>query len=192
MDRRTFNKALSGLFAGALIPISTPLVTSMVGGATPGHFGLSHVGLTTYFDLSPIFGLGQLAVYPDLDEEPKIEGEFAYYTNKEKTIEKSVFFESTHKEYRTITKPIEKHPTPCLDVNMIADGTARVFYEMKDLEVFLTNGGDQIDLMDVERGKRYDIVLSIDSGQDDCIVTMKNSLINDIITWNTNEDNFQS
>jgi hypothetical protein len=203
MDRRTFNKALSGLFAGALIPISTPLVAKVVSNVahTPSHFGLTHVGLTTNFSLESVMGLGQLEVYPDLNEEPQVDGEFAFYSDVERTIEKTVFFESKHKSWSVITDPTGRIGTKDSNIEggCIADkgdhreNRHRVFYEMKSLEVFLPNGGNQIDLMNIQKDQRYDIILKVGADTQGLYsVTMKDSLINDIVTVSDNENNFQS
>ncbi len=199
MDRRTFNKALSGLFAGALLPISEPLVATVVGTAAPSHFGLTHFGLTTSFTLDPIMGNGKLEPFIDIDEEPIIEGEFAFYTDEERTEEKTVFFEGKSKKWDVVADP---KPEPNDQTNVlegegqqgrvIEDNShspsgvfilyvQRVYYEMKSVEVFLPNDGDQVNLTDIQKGKRYDIVLKFSTDSETVSVTMRDASIKDIV-----------
>lgn len=207
MDRRTFNKALGGLFAGALIPISEPIAAtvSSLTPHTPSHFGLTHFGITSSFELPTTFGLGQIEVFQDIAEEPKIEGEFAFYTNEERTEEATVFFEGTHKEWSVDAKLAESVPDSILG-KVVDDshlsGQGRMFYEMKSVEVFYPNGGDQVNLLDIQRHRKervndrdqcYDIVLRVSSdSQETYTVTMKNALIVDLVIASDNENNFQS
>lgn len=206
MDRRTFNKALGGLFAGALIPISEPIAAtvSSITPHMPSHFGLTHFGMTTNFIL-PDFPGRHLEIYENLDDEPKVEGEFAFYTNEERTEEATVFFESTHKECSVDAKPAESVPDnvfgKVVDDSYLS-GQGRLFYEMNSVEVFYPNGGDQVNLLDIQRHRKervndrdqcYDIALGVSSGsQETYTVTMKNALIVDLVIASDNENNFQS
>ena len=200
MDRRTFNKALGGLFAGAFLPITEPIVAGIVPGAAhmPSHFGLTHFGLTSSFTLEPILGSGKLEPFIDIEEEPIVEGEFAFYADEERTIENTVFFEGKSKKRDVVSEP---QPEPSDQTNVlegevvgrvIDDSAMRCYYEMKSVEMFLPNDGDQINLMDIQKDKRYDIVLKFSTNDATGSVTMRDALITDIVTVSDNENNFQS
>ena len=91
MHRRNFNKGVGAFFGTLALPGGIKAVGSVSESAPV--FVANKVEMTTTFDLSQAFTLGDLSIYENIEEEPYIDVDVSFWLDKDHKIERKVCFE---------------------------------------------------------------------------------------------------
>lgn len=203
MDRRKFNKAAVGLFASLALPFKV-----VEGAAAPvvdavGHCGITNLGMTTSFTLEQTFVLGQLELYDDVEEDPIVQLSLSFYLDKDRKVERTVYFEGTKKQWIELTDAQKavatdnrvKSPSAELisDVNS-PPNKGRIFYAATDIEVYEPGTKQRVPVNKITKDDHYDIHVFISEDtalKPTCQLLLSDYKTIDFYDWGIDEDHLQ-